>query len=174
MCLQSLDVLARGDRPRFEDKSASVEKIFERRVADAFRCLGFEVTELGQGTGRKADALALARRDRFALIIDAKVREAGYKLGTEDRKFLDYSIRHARDLAQEGIERIYFVVVGSKFAEADFARLRGFLTNAPIRGVAMLSASALIRIVEDSIRSRYNFALSDVEKEIFASNRVIA
>lgn len=41
--------------------------------------------------GRNADALALAPRERFAVIIDAKVRSTGYVLGTEDRRFLEYA-----------------------------------------------------------------------------------
>jgi len=41
--------------------------------------------------GRKPDALALAPRERFAIINDAQVRSNGYVLGTEDRKFLEYA-----------------------------------------------------------------------------------
>src|SRR5439155_11170216 len=72
--LQNLDVLARGERPSPEDRALPVSLLFERRTADAFRCLGFEVSELGQGKGRSADCVAIARREGFAVIIDAKWR----------------------------------------------------------------------------------------------------
>jgi len=44
--LQFLDVLARGDRPPFDPSEQPVATIFERRTADAFRCLGFEISQL--------------------------------------------------------------------------------------------------------------------------------
>src|SRR5206468_1613211 len=100
-----------GERPPFEPGEQPVATMFERRTADAFRCLGFEISQLGQGTGRNADVLALAPRDRFAVIIDAKVRSAGYVLGTEDRKFLEYARSHGAELQRQGFDKIYFVVV---------------------------------------------------------------
>ncbi len=44
--LQYLDVLARGERAPFDDPAATPSVLFERRVADAFACLGFEVHTL--------------------------------------------------------------------------------------------------------------------------------
>lgn len=52
--------------------STPVSTLFEQRCAEAFRCLGFDVRELGQGLGRVADCLAIATAERFAVIIDAK------------------------------------------------------------------------------------------------------
>jgi len=64
-CLQYLDVLARGDRPPYDAGDQPISTVFERRTADAFRCLGFDISQLGQGTGRNADALALTPRGAF-------------------------------------------------------------------------------------------------------------
>ena len=72
-CLQYLDVLARGEQVPFETSDLSLSTLFERRTADAFRCLGFEISPFGQGTGRKPDFVALAPRDRFAVIVDAEI-----------------------------------------------------------------------------------------------------
>jgi len=130
--LQYLDVLARGDRPPFDLSERPISMIFERRTADAFRCLGFEISQLGQGTGRNADVLALAPRERFAVIIDAKVRSAGYLLGTEDRKFLEYAQNHGSELQRQGFEKVYFVVVGSSFKEGDLKKLTDALSASPI------------------------------------------
>lgn len=171
--LQYLDVLARGDKPPFEFSEQPISTIFERRTGDAFRCLGFEISQLGQGTGRKADALALAPKDRFAVIIDAKVRSAGYVLGTEDRKFLEYAQTHGAELQRQGFEKIYFVVVGSSFKESDLRKLTDALSASPIRSANLLTASALMRLVEDSIRDRSKFLLGDFERELFA-HKIIA
>jgi hypothetical protein len=166
--LQYLDVLARGDRPPFDSGDQSVSTIFERRTADAFRCLGFEISQFGQGTGRNADALALAPRERFAVIIDAKVRSAGYVLGTEDRKFLEYARSHGAELQRQGYDKLYFVVVGSAFKEGDLKKLTDALSSSPIRSANLVTASALMRLVEDSIRDRSKFSLSDFERQLFA------
>ena len=147
--------------------------IFEKRTADAFRSLGFEIEALGQGTGRNADALALARRERFALIIDAKVRIKGYELGTEDRKFLEYARNHGAELKRQGLANIYFVVVGSAFRENDLKKLTERLSESPIRSVDLITASALMRLVEQSIRNRCSFSLDDFQKELFG-NKIIS
>lgn len=167
--LNTLDPLSRGERPEFEDPAASIPLLFERRVAIAFQCLGFEVQQFGQGTGRKADCLATARREGFAVIIDAKVREGTYALGTEDRKFVEYANKHASDLRNDGFERIYFVVVAAAFRDSDASKLRETLTAAPIRNVAFLTVRALLSRVEDSIRARHSFQLKDFETELFTT-----
>jgi hypothetical protein len=171
--LQWLETLAQGDRPEFEDPTAPISLLFERRVGDAFRCLGFDVRQLGQGRGRKADCLAIARQPGFATIIDAKVRSGGYVLGTEDRKFFEYAGTHSRELSAEGITRVYLAVVASSFRESDLAKFRQYMTDSSIRGIALLTVGALLRWVEDSIRERSRFSLHDLEAEFF-SNSIIA
>lgn len=171
--LQYLDVLARGEVPPYEASDLSVSVMFERRVADAFRCLGFEIQPLGQGTGRTPDAIALARRERFAVLIDAKVRTSGYALGTEDRKFLEYALNHGKELQRQGFDKVYLVVVGPSFRESDLKKLTEYLSESPARGVAMITATALMRIVEDSIRERSAFSLSDLDKQFFG-NKIIS
>jgi Holliday junction resolvase len=167
--LQYLDVLARGECPPFEPSKQPVSLVFERRTADAFRSLGFDVSTLGQGTGRKADAVALAHREHYAIIIDAKVRSNGYVMGTEDRKFLEYSRNHGAELQRQGFEKIYFMVVGSSFKENDLKKLTETLSDSPIRNVVLLTASALMRIVEESIKERNKFSLSELERQFFVS-----
>lgn len=169
--LQYLDVLARGQKPwaHFDD---NVNTAFERRCADAFKCLGFEVRQLGQGHGRAADSLALAHQERFAVIIDAKVRANGYTLGTDDRKFLEYSKTHAAQINQLGIDKIYFVVIGSSFRHQDLEKLTKYLADSPLRSVTLLTARALMRIVEESIAERHRFRLASIDQLLFG-NKVV-
>ena len=171
--LQYLEVLARGEMPPYESSDLNVSTLFERRTADAFRSLGFEVRPLGQGTGRNPDAIALATKERFAILIDAKVRANGYTLGTEDRKFLEYALDHGKELQRQGFEKVYLVVVGSSFRESDLKKLTEYLSESPARSVDMISAAALIRIVEESIRERSTFTLSAFEKQLFG-NKIIS
>jgi hypothetical protein len=171
-CLQTLEVLSYGEAPEGEGDTPNIALLFERRVADAFRCLGFEVTQLGQGAGRKADALAYARRERFAVIIDAKVRASGYVLGTEDRKFLDYATTHSREIKNQGIENIYFVVVANSFRDSDLGKLSNFVSDSALRGVTLLTVMSLLKWVEQSIRERHRFQLADLEQKFFG-NKII-
>lgn len=171
--LQYLEVLARGEMPPYESVNLDVSTLFERRTSDAFRCLGFEMRSLGQGTGRNPDAIALATKERFAILIDAKVRVNGYALGTEDRKFLEYALTHGKELQRQGFEKVYLVVVGSSFRESDLKKLTEYLSESPARSVDMITATALIRIVEESIRERSAFTLSAFEKQLFG-NKIIS
>ena len=166
-------MLARGERQPFESSDLAPATLFERRTADAFRCLGLDISPLGQGTGRKPDALALATRERFAIIIDAKVRSTGYVLGTEDHKFLEYARAQGTELKRQGFENLYFVVVGPSFRDGDLKKLTEYLSDSPIRSVDLITASALMRFVEESIRERSKFSLSDFGQQLFG-NKIIA
>ena len=154
------------------DALTPVSILFEQRCADAFRCLGFDVRELGQGCGRVADCLAVATAERFAVVIDAKVRRRGYTLATDDRQFCEYATRHTRELANSGIERVYFAVIGHGFRQQDLDKLAGFMTGTPIRSVAFIEAEALMRLVNESICKRREFRLADVDRLLFG-NKII-
>jgi hypothetical protein len=149
-----------------------ISTLFEQLCAEAFRCLGFDVRELGQGCGRVADCLAIAAVERFAVIIDAKVRRRGYTLGTDDRQFCEYAMRHTRELALSGTERVYFAVIGHGFRQDDLDKLAGFMTGTPIRSVVFIEAEALMRLVNDSIRKRREFRLTDIDQLLFG-NKII-
>ena len=154
------------------ETATPVSVAFEQRCAEAFRCLGFDVRQLGQGCGRVADCLAVATSERFAVIIDAKVRRKGYTLGTDDRQFCEYATRHSRELAQSGIERVYFAVVGHGFRQTDLGKLAGFMTGTPIRSVVFLEVEALMRLVDESIRRRREFRLGEIDQLLFG-NKII-
>ena len=96
----------------------------------------------------------------------------GYKLGTEDRKFLEYAVNHGKELQSQGFDKIYFVVVAPSFRDADLEQLAKYLSDSPIRGVSMITARALMRMVEESIRNRSQFSLSDFGKQMFG-NKII-
>lgn len=169
--LCDLELLACG-LPGAAGAVAPVARLFEQRCAAAFRCLGFEVRELGQGCGRVADCLAVAPAERFAVIIDAKVRRRGYTLGTDDRQFCEYATRHCRELSQSGVERVYFAVIGRGFRQSDLDKLAGYMTGTPIRSVVFIEVEALMRLVNDSISRRREFRLVEIDQLLFG-NKVL-
>ena len=171
--LQYLDALARGELPPHESVHESINILFERKCGDAFRALGFDVTQLGQGKGRAPDLVAVARRYSYGVIVDAKVRKEGYKLGTDDRTFHEYVAKQTFWLKQNGIEKAYLAIVGSRFRENDVKKLAEYLAGSEVRGITLFPASALMRVVEESIRERSTFTLGEFEKILFG-NRIVA
>lgn len=172
--LQYLDALARGELSPHDREGEPVHVLFERKCGDAFRALGFEVMQLGQGKGRAPDLVALARPARYGVIIDAKSRKDGYVLATDDRVFFEYVTRGAQRLKEDGIEKAYLVIVGPSFRETDLRKLVEYLTGSAVRGITFILATALMRMVEDSIRERYAFTLADFEKTLFGNRILLA
>lgn len=104
-------------------------------------------------------------RQRVAQVI-AKVE--GWIAGHPDHVLA----RNSRELAQAGIDRVYFVVIGSGFRQDDLENLAGFMAAEPIRSVCFLDVHALMRIVNDSIRERSSFRLASIDRLLFG-NKII-
>jgi hypothetical protein len=94
-------------------------------------------------------------------------------LGTEDRKFLEYARVQGAGLKRQGFDNLYFVVVAPSFKESDLKKLTEYLSDSPIRSVDLITATALMRLVEESIRERSKFSLSDLAQQLFG-NKIIA
>jgi hypothetical protein len=153
--IDALHELAVGDRALLaecEQRGLDVNVEFERRVGIALRLLGLEVEKLGQGSGRVADGIARYRPGRWALIYDAKLRRAGFVLGTEDRKFREYVEHHGRQLSREGIDSIYFGVVSSSFARKDLDRAQQLVHITLAKAVPLIEARTLRYLVDLRLR----------------------
>jgi hypothetical protein len=136
---------------------------FERKASLVFQMLGFEVTSLGQGTGRNPDAIAKASQEHFGLIIDAKARNESYVMGTEDRKFIEYIRQHQPVLTREGCKKIYFVIVSSSFAGRDMASIIRVKQETQIP-VVEIRADQLLRILAFKIENPLRFDRSKFEQ----------
>lgn len=168
-CLVNLTALARNENPDNNDNSQT-SLIFERRCADAFRAIGFEVTNLGQGKGRSADYLAISRSDGYAVIVDAKAYTDGYYLKTEDRKFKEYVERHTEEMQRLGIKRCYLCIISSSFRSQDITKLGAALANSAIKGFSLWTAKHLMDTVEQSIKERWQFSLKNLESKFFSNS----
>jgi Holliday junction resolvase len=129
---------------------------FERKVSLVFQMLGFEVTALGQGTGRNPDTIAKATQEHFGLIIDAKARNESYVMGTEDRKFIEYIRQHQPILTREGCKKIYFIIVSSSFSGRDMASIMRVKQETQIP-VVEIRANQLLRILAFTIENPLHF-----------------
>lgn len=136
-------------------KGLKPEKAFETKLRYVFILLGYEVTELGQGTGRQPDGIAISSTvgDCYAIIYDAKARTDEYNIGTDDRSILEYIKEKNNELHRKRISKSCFIIISSNFneSETNMNKLREIYrtTRVPI---VFLKASDLLFIVESKLQ----------------------
>ena len=80
--------------------------------------MGYEATELGQGTGREPDGFAISLNGAegdYAIVYDAKAREERFNVGTADREMYEYIRKKSDELKRRRVGRLYFLIVSSEF-----------------------------------------------------------
>ncbi len=132
------------------------EKAFETKLKYAFTLLAFETTELGQGTGREPDGVAISSGvadEVYAIIYDAKARENKYSVGTGDREIYEYIQRKKEELRRLRIGRSYFTIISSEFDEgaSNLNLIREIYRKTQVP-VTLLRASDLMLIIEAKLQ----------------------
>jgi hypothetical protein len=155
--IRDLEILALNQETGWtRAKGLKPDKAFETKLRYAFTLLGYETTELGQGHGREPDGVAVSLNVQggdYAILYDAKAREAGFALGTSDREILDYILRKKEDLRRKRINKIYFTVVSSSFKDAEnTVMLREIYRNTQVP-VTLLKASDLLLIIDAKLQN---------------------
>ncbi len=100
-------------------KNVRPEKAFETKLRYIFTILGYNVTELGQGTGREPDGVAISTSGDsgyYAIIYDAKAREKEYSIGTGDREIIEYIRKKQRELQRQRVDKVSFLIISSEFS----------------------------------------------------------
>jgi hypothetical protein len=134
---------------------------FEKRVAIAFKLIGFEVERRGQGAGREPDIIATSNEHRYAIIIDAKARREFYRIGTEDRKFIEYIQKEISKLRKKGFTKYYFGIISSKFHEKITPAIKDLRVKTEIHGVGMFEAEGLLLALDLRLRRPEDFDLGE-------------
>ncbi len=172
-CLPALAAADPGIERRCEELGLEPSVELERRTGIAFRILGLDVEDLGQGAGRVADGIARSSSGRWAIVFDAKVRRGGFVMGTEDRKFRDYLERHGNDLEREGIPSVYFAVISRSFEENDIGKAREVVRLTKAKAFVLLEAAALRGLVELKLSTHLLDDAAAIER-LFAVSGVLA
>ena len=158
-----LPQLARNDpdiEAACQQEGQGLPAVFEHRVGTLFELLGFDVERLGQGHGRVADIITKSRSHLYALIIDVKARSDVYTIGTESRKFIEYIRNESLRLKnKEGMKKVYFAVVSSKFPDSRDPAINEIKLETDIHGVVMFRVEDLLRILDHSLRYPKEFDL---------------
>jgi hypothetical protein len=132
----------------------SLERAFEKSVDAAFTILGYDTKLLGQGQGRVPDCLATAPDDYYAILWDAKVREKGYSMGTDDRVIREYVTSQSRELRRNrSLRNIYYAIVSSGFADDFDDTIRSIKMETEVNEVVLVEAEAFVAIVDARLRN---------------------
>jgi hypothetical protein len=136
---------------------------FEIKVNLAFQMLGFDVTDYGQGTGRNPDGVAKENQHRYAILIDAKSRGDNYKIGTEDRKFIEYIKTFSEPLRKQGFTNIYFLVVSSGFDNVSLTAIKNIKVETQVT-TTLLTSKQLLKILASKIQTPRLFDLKKFQE----------
>ena len=132
------------------------EKAFETKLRYAFTLLGYETSELGQGTGRQPDGIALSmgvQDGDYAIVYDAKARETGFSIGTGDREIYEYIQKKKEELRRGRIKKTYFVIISSEFNEAaNMAAIKEIYRKTQVP-VVLLKALDLLFVIDTKLQN---------------------
>lgn len=147
------------------DLSLNEEKSreFEKSVNLVFQMLGFEVIYYGQGTGRNPDGVAKENQHRYAILIDAKARKVNYKIGTEDRKFIEYIKAFSEPLRKSGFTNIYFLIVSSSFDSLSTTAIKNIRVETQVT-TTLLTSRLLLKILSGKIQTPRLFDLKKFQE----------
>lgn len=144
---------------------------FEMDVNLVFQMLGFDVTEYGQGTGRKPDGVAKENQFRYAILIDAKARKESYKFGTEDRKFIEYIKTFSEPLRRNGYSKIYFLIVSSKFGSISETSIKNIKLETQVT-TSLLSSRLLLKLLANKIKAPRLFDLNAFQELLIDNGEI--
>lgn len=156
------------------EQSVNEEKArdFEKNVNLIFQMLGFDVTDYGQGTGRNPDGVVKDNQHRYAVLIDAKSRADKYKIGTEDRKFIEYIKTFSEPLRKQGFANIYFLVVSSRFDSAYQTAIKNIKVETQVT-TTLLTSRQLLKILASKIHAPRLFDLKKFQELFIEDGEIV-
>ena len=144
---------------------------FEKNVNLIFQMLGFDVTTYGQGTGRNPDGIAKDNQNHYAIIIDAKSRKDNYKIGTEDRKFIEYIKTHTEPLRKAGFTKVYLLIVSSGFDTLSAAAVKNIKVETQVT-TSLLTARLLLKLLSRKIQQPLLFDLKRFQELLIEDGEI--
>lgn len=142
-----------------ESSSSAKGSRYEKAVCEVFKQLGFTVQQLGQGTGREPDLIAIHKEDNVAFIVDAKAYANGYMMGAGDERAIKEYINHyCPKLKKEGIQRIGFIIVSNAFKSTFEEYINDVTWKTDIKRFVLLSSEALLHLLAYRIKDQKTLA----------------
>jgi hypothetical protein len=153
----------------------SLARAFEKSIHAAFTVLGYDTKLLGQGTGRVPDGLAMELDNSYAILWDAKIREGGYSMGTDDRAIREYVMTQSRDLKRRrALRNIYYAVISSGFKDDYDDLIRSIKMETDTNEVCLIEAAALVAMVDAKLRNPLQVSLGpDGLQRLFSNSGIL-
>lgn len=156
-----------------ETSSSAKGSKYEKAVCEVFKQLGFTVQQLGQGTGREPDLIAIHKEENVAFIVDAKAYANGYMMGAGDERAIKEYINHyCPKLKKEGIQRIGFVIISNSFKSNFEEYINDVTWKTDIKRFVLLSSDALLHLL--AYRTKDQKTLSEVVETIISLGTTIS
>lgn len=155
------------------DHSSNKEKAleFEKGVNLVFQMLGFEVTDYGQGTGRNPDGIAKTSQHSYAILIDAKSRTKHYKIGTDDRTFIEYINKFSEPLKKNGFKNIYLLIVSSDFDSVSATAIKNIKLETQV-STTLLQSRLLLKLLSNKIKTPRLFDLKKFQELLIEDGEI--
>ncbi len=153
----------------------SIARLFEKSIHAAFTILGYDTKLMGQGSGRAPDGIAYADDESYAVLWDAKARQSGYRMGTDDRAIREYITSHSREIKRRRHYRnVYYFIVSSKFQDEFDDLVRGLKMDTDVNEVCLVEADALVALVDAKLRDPRQFSTgADGIQRLFCDSGII-
>jgi len=156
-----------------KESGKSIDRVFEERLAILFGMLGFDTVLLGQGKGRVPDGVAVTEEHRYGIIYDAKVREKGYSIGTDERAIKEYINSQTPALRRRGFDSLYYFIISSNFIGNNARSIPGIKIETRINEVIFVEVKALLLMLDAKLRNPNINLGPDGLQQLFASSGVL-
>ncbi|MFM0521001.1 MULTISPECIES: hypothetical protein [Caballeronia] len=153
----------------------SIARALEKSIHAAFTILGYDAQLLGQGQGRVQDGLAISADYSYAILWDAKARQRGYTMGTDDRAIREYITTQSRQLKRHRhLRNLYYVLISSSFQDEFDDLIRELKMETDISEVRLVTAEAIVAIVDEKMRDPNQLTLGpDGVQRLFCSSGIL-
>ena len=156
-----------------ESSSSAKGSKYEKAVCEVFKQLGFSVQQLGQGSGREPDLIAIHKEDNVAFIVDAKAYANGYMMGASDERAIKEYINHyCPKLKREGIQRIGFIIISNSFKSSFDEYINEVTWKTDIKRFLLINSDALLHLLAYRIKDQKN--LSEIVETIIGLGKTIS
>jgi hypothetical protein len=153
----------------------SVSRALEKSINAAFTILGYETLLLGQGQGRIQDGLAIAPDHSYAILWDAKARQKGYSMGTDDRTVREYITTQSRELKKKRhLRNLYYIIISSSFQNDFDDLISGLKMDTDINEVCLVESDAFVAMVDAKLRDPNQLSLGpDGLQRLFCKSGIL-
>ncbi len=153
----------------------SIARALEKSINAAFTILGYETQLLGQGKGRVQDGVATAVDYSYAILWDAKARQSGYSMGTDDRVIREYITEQSRELKKKRhFRNLYYFIISSTFKDDFDELIQGLKMDTDISEVCLVESDAVVAMVDAKLRDPNQLSLGpDGLQRLFCKSGIL-